>query len=74
MSQPNENCLAGMRCPKCKSYGPFRIAIAQIAIMTDDGVDEYDGDNEWQDDSYCGCLNCDHEATVKQFTQKEPRR
>lgn len=62
----NNNCLSGLRCPNCGSYGPYRIAITTLATVTDDGTDEYEG-AEWEDDSYCGCISCLHDAKIKDF-------
>jgi uncharacterized CHY-type Zn-finger protein len=66
---PNENCLSGMRCPKCKSYGPFIIAADVWAEVTDEGVEEYT-DCEWNETRACICRACSHQATVNEFTTK----
>lgn len=67
----NENCLAGMRCPKraCKSEGPFAIVVAAIAEVHDDGTEEF-SDVEWDDDSYCRCKACGYEGIVADFERR----
>jgi len=62
----NTNVLAGMKCPKCRSLGPFRIAASCLAEVEDDGV-ESTTDFEWGDDSPCGCVSCGFDGTVAQF-------
>jgi hypothetical protein len=62
----NVNCLEGMRCPECGSYEPFLIGIKTVGKVFDDGVSET-FDNEWDDDSYCRCCECDHEGAVADF-------
>ena len=65
----NDNCLAGMACPECKSEGPFRIEISVLVTVGDDGFDYSDaGDSGWTDKSRCACVECDHAATVGDFT------
>lgn len=64
----NINCLAGMRCPKCKSRGPFAIAATAIFTMTDEGTDSF-GDIEYDDGSYCQCTECDHDGIIDEFRQ-----
>ena len=66
---PNENCLEGMQCPHCGDYGPFKIEVRCIVTMHDDGTDDYD-DTNWDGDSYCRCMNCGEEATVKAFREE----
>ena len=65
----NENCLAGMRCPKCGSYGSFGISVSGWAdACTDDGIDCV-GDIEWDDDSACQCKECKHTDIVGNFDE-----
>lgn len=63
----NENCLAGMRCPKCRSLEPFKIECSVLMTVTDNGTDEAEGDTEWNDDDYCQCRECEFEGKVKDF-------
>lgn len=62
----NRNCLKGMRCPKCRSEGPFRVQATSIFLVYDDGTDSHE-DTEWEPESYCACVACQHEATVREF-------
>ena len=67
----NENCLAGMRCPSCDSYGPLGIAVDVVMLVTDEGTTDQIGDQFWDDDSYCECRECLKVGTVKDFYEKE---
>lgn len=71
---PNENCLAGMQCPKCDSYGPFRILATSTNFceVHDDGADFEPGDVIWDEESSCTCNNCNFLADVKEFKQSSP--
>lgn len=69
----NDNCLAGMRCPKCRSLGPFDILSKVWARVHDDGIEDYEG-CEWDGPSKCFCLECHHDATVADFTVKPKTR
>lgn len=62
----NTNCLEGMACPDCQSEGPFTIAIAGWASVTDLGTDEI-GDIDWDEDSDCICETCESVGTVASF-------
>lgn len=64
----NINCLAGMRCPNCKSHGPFEIYACALFTVHDDGTDDYT-DLEWNNGSFCFCPHCQHEGYVFSFTQ-----
>lgn len=68
---PNGGCLEGMQCPKCGSFGPFKIGIHTIAEVCDEGVEDEPGDHEWEDDSYCECMDCDCSGTVATFSGQE---
>jgi len=63
----NENCLAGMVCPKCGSEGPFDIISTSIATVHDDGV-EHHRQVEWENTSPIYCCACDESGTVGTFT------
>lgn len=65
----NINALAGMRCPKCRSEGPFRIEVRKVLTMHDDGSEDEGGDEEWNNESYCKCCKCpnDWAGTVADF-------
>jgi hypothetical protein len=66
----NTNCLEGMACPECKSLGPFKIAVTSMATVTDDGTDEFE-DIEWDDGSYCRCIECENDGIVENFKTKK---
>ena len=66
----NENCLRGMRCPHCGSEGPFGIAIDAVYLVSDDGVEEQLGDNDWDAASYCECRACGNAQTVGAFYEE----
>ena len=55
----NENCLKGIRCPKCEQEDSFRIEGKTLFLMTDDGTDEF-GDVDYDDGStaYCTDSGC----------------
>ena len=69
MEGPNRNCLEGMRCPDCGSYGPFEICCECTATVSDDGTDDAH-DFGWGDEDYCKCLACNSIGTVKNFSAK----
>ena len=54
----NENCLEGMRCPKCGQADHFNFAVRAYAEVTDEGTGDID-DIEWNDDSPAGCRDPD---------------
>lgn len=60
MENPNTNCLEGKRCPKCKSYGPFRIQATVWLDINDEGSSADDDDHEYDDDSMAHCPKCNH--------------
>jgi hypothetical protein len=77
---PNDNCLAGKRCPKCGSYGPFEVVATNWVSVHDEGtdvpIDKCKGDTEYDDDSAAECPaeGCDFSGTWKDLddpTEKE---
>ena len=68
----NDNCLAGIQCPKCGSEETFFIVGTAVLEVTDDGVEDFN-DADWEEDSYIRCRACDHQATVKDFTIEETK-
>ncbi len=69
MNNPNTNCLEGMACPSCGSYGPFTIEALVFLEVSDNDTEQGD-DSEWNDDSYCRCHECGEIGTVGTFTEK----
>jgi hypothetical protein len=69
MANPNTNCLAGMRCPKCGDYGPFTIRTRVSVTVSDDGTSDDGCDYEWFPQDPCECEDCGHCATVADFTE-----
>lgn len=66
----NNNVLAGYRCPKCKSEGPFNIyGEAYFRDVTDDGVTEF-SDFEWSDESPMNCVRCGFSGKAREFQVK----
>ncbi len=63
----NSNCLEDLQCPACAQLGPFEISVKVFAVMHDDGIDEYVGNSEWNEESVMSCKHCDHEGVVKDF-------
>jgi hypothetical protein len=57
---PNENCLKGIRCPKCGHTDDFYIVGQSTFHTMDDGTEGHT-DVEWDDDSSCRCGNSDCE-------------
>ena len=81
MGAVNENCLSGMKCPRCGSLGPFDIVAAVTAIV-EDGRVVGTNDIEWDDNSLCYCCNqeypnpltqkiepCKYAGTVESYKQ-----
>jgi hypothetical protein len=66
--ESNDNCLQGLRCPKCRSTGPYEIAAETMAVMYDSGCDETT-DIQWEDNSSCRCKECGFAGTVLDFEE-----
>jgi hypothetical protein len=64
----NINCLAGMQCPKCRSFGPFNIAVKTMMKVFDNGTDGH-GDKDWDTGSFCECCECEFSGTVADFSK-----
>lgn len=64
---PNENCLRGIKCPKCNNEDSFKIAVTKMVLMTDDGSEDTSGDEEWNGDSYIECTECGASGKVEEF-------
>lgn len=64
----NDNCLVDMACPTCGSRGPFRIEVRTLVEFGDNGTTDIDGDMQWDENSFCRCLECDDTCgTVELF-------
>ncbi len=68
MVNPNTNCLEGMRCPQCGSYGPFQIEARTVVLVEDDGTEFVGAEIEWDNDSFCACPECEKVGVVADFT------
>lgn len=66
---PNTNILEGMQCPQCGALEPFHIEIKTVVVMWDSGS-EANGDECWDDDSYCSCQACLRSGTVRDFRKE----
>ena len=62
----NTNALVGWVCPKCGNTESFRISILVFTTVTDNGI-EYDGDAEWDNESYSECTECDFGGVAQEF-------
>lgn len=69
MTKPsvNENCLDGIRCPRCGCEDAFDIAATCTVRVTDDGTDE-GRDFGWDETSAITCGDCQHSGVVAEFT------
>jgi len=70
---PNENCLAGMKCPECESEGPFDIEVVTMVTMHDDGSEDCKvGDGmDWGPKSACACQRCSYSGEADDFREEE---
>ena len=69
----NENCLQGVKCPKCGNESKFHISISALAEVTDEGVGEL-GDVEWDGNSICLCDTCGEQKYFFYFTEEYRNR
>lgn len=63
------SAIEGMKCPKCEVTVQFRISVTALALVSDAGVIDLES-IEWDDESTCICVNCDHQDTVSAFHKK----
>jgi hypothetical protein len=63
----NTNCLAGIRCPGCNQESRFVIEALISVTVTDDGVEDQDGNCEWYGGSPCSCPECEFLGTITDF-------
>jgi hypothetical protein len=69
----NKNCLQGIRCPQCGYEDAFRIEARIMVYVTDDGTEDEGGHYGWDEESFCGCAECDHAGTIKDFRIENQR-
>lgn len=62
----NENCLAGLRCPRCGNEDRLLIGCKVMADVTDGGADVF-GDMEWDAGSPAACPACDQAGKLSDF-------
>jgi hypothetical protein len=67
----NTNCLAGVRCPRCRQADHFHIESRVTCFVTDDGA-EPGGDLDWDAASYCICPECGHGGPLDAFRDTLP--
>ena len=54
----NNNCLDGMRCPKCRSMGPYKIVATALFELFDEGSEGVQGDITWDAGAYGNVWGC----------------
>ena len=65
---PNENCLAGYKCPKCKADGPFDLPTVGVATWTDDGTEGLrEPEVDDREGTYGHCLSCKEWSEIDEF-------
>ena len=69
----NDNCLKGIRCPKCKQEDEFLIYASSWFEFTDEGASEF-WNVDYNGDAPIRCSKCGERGTVAGFTVKEEER
>ena len=64
----NDNLLMDIACPECGNRDCFDVAISTRISITDQGVDEQTGDNEYDGDSSAFCVDCQAAGVLEDFT------
>jgi DNA-directed RNA polymerase subunit RPC12/RpoP len=68
----NENCLEGIRCPKCGNEDRLFIVATILADVTDDGADiARHTDMEWANSSPARCPDCGETGPLSNFHTEE---
>jgi hypothetical protein len=62
----NDNCLEGLRCPRCGQEDQLLITAMITCVVTDDGSEPV-GDHYWDDDSVTRCPGCGYQGTLEAF-------
>lgn len=65
----NENCLAGIKCPKCEHTESFKIRAYVWIEVEDEGVDPMmpKQDIEWDEENLIDCQECGHVGKLGGF-------
>ncbi|MBA4068171.1 MAG: hypothetical protein C0501_31620 [Isosphaera sp.] len=64
----NENCLDGLRCPRCGNEDRLYIVTTVLADVTDNGADVARGSEwQWDDASMTRCPDCDRDGPLNEF-------
>lgn len=64
----NDNCLEGIKCPKCGDEDRFFIESETLFEVTDDGaIPAENCDVNWDNESMTRCAACGHQAKLKCF-------
>lgn len=61
----NDNCLEGIRCPRCGQEEHFEITALVTCHVTDEGS-EPTGDHHWDEDSITRCPECGFQGALKE--------
>ncbi len=70
----NENCLEGIRCPRCGQHGEVHVAAMIWTAVIDNGTDDDlqdDHDTEYDDTSPATCPTCEYEGKWGDFQAPE---
>ena len=65
----NDNCLEGIRCPRCGQEEHFRITALVACHVTDEGS-EPTGDHHWDEDSFTRCPDCGFQGALRCFRHR----
>jgi hypothetical protein len=69
----NTNVLDGVKCPKCGSFGPFRlyVIVHGIATVCDDGWDDLQStQSQFPGDAPAYCFECSHSGKFDDFVEE----
>ncbi len=55
----NTNCLKGWKCPDCGQSTAFHVVSVHTVILTDEGTEPLNGNEEFGGDSNVLCPVCD---------------
>ena len=61
-----------LRCPNCKSTGPFRMEVYHWAEFEDGSVAvDVDSDPAWGAESACNCTRCEYSGRVIDYLTRD---